>query len=150
MFCGLGVSRTGETDAKLVGVARRAGVSTGAVSNVLNRPEVVAEPTRIRVLEAIEALGFTRGGGAVDQAWHWRRNGHITRERREELMANLTAEWEAALDARLAMCPTSSVAVLQRAVAGASEGSPVGAAGRGIPRSSPRFLPRGPGNHSEA
>jgi integrase len=192
----------------VVDVARRADVSTGTVSNVINRPDIVAEATRARVREAIEALGFTRGGGAVDQAEHWRRNGfatwlftpavsgwypkkapqaarpvpvladpwpgvpargrgaqvradscwvpiakgltphglrhthktrmegfrtppklmdermghidgsvqarytHITREMREELMASLTAEWEASLDARSAMCPTSPVAVL--------------------------------------
>ncbi len=158
--------------------------------------------------EAIEVLGFTRGGGSVDLAAHWRRNGfatwlftsaasgwypkkapqearpvpllvtpwpgvpalgrgastradacwvpiakgltphglrhahktrmegfrtppklmdermghvdgsvqarysHITREMRQALMANLTEEWEAALDARLTMCATSPVAVL--------------------------------------
>ncbi|MGX9887428.1 LacI family DNA-binding transcriptional regulator [Streptomyces sp. NPDC002276] len=208
VFCGQGVSRTGETGAKIVDVARRAGVSTGTVSNVLNRPDVVGEVTRARVREAIEALGFTRGGGAVDQAAHWRRNGfatwlftpaasgwypkkapqearpvpllaeplpgvpargrgaqaradacwvpiakgltphglrythktrmegfrtppklmderlghidgsvqarytHITREMRRELMEALTAEWEAALDARLTMSHTSPVAAL--------------------------------------
>ncbi|MCX4989479.1 MULTISPECIES: LacI family DNA-binding transcriptional regulator [unclassified Streptomyces] len=208
VFRGQGVSRTGETGAKLVDVARRAGVSTGTVSNVLNRPDAVAEATRARVREAIEALGFSRGGGAVDQAAHWRRNGfatwlftpaasgwypkkapqearpvpllaepwpgvpargrgaharadtcwmpiakgltphglrhtaktrmegfrtppklmdermghidgsvqarysHITRQMREDLMAQLTAEWEAALDLRLAMCSTSPVTVL--------------------------------------
>jgi integrase len=208
VFRGQGVSRTGETGAKVVDVARRAGVSTGTVSNVLNRPDAVAEATRVRVREAIEVLGFTRGGGAVDQAAHWRRNGfatwlftpaasgwypkkapqearpvpvlaepwpgvpargrgaqaradacwvpiakgltphglrhthktrmegfrtppklmdermghidgsvqarysHITRQMREDLMAALTAEWEAALDARLAMSLTSPVAVL--------------------------------------
>jgi hypothetical protein len=78
VFRGQGVSRTGETGAKVVDVARRAGVSTGTVSNVLNRPEAVAEATRARVREAIEALGFARGGGAVDQAAHWRRNGFAT------------------------------------------------------------------------
>ncbi|WP_307181775.1 LacI family DNA-binding transcriptional regulator [Streptomyces canus] len=208
VFRGQGISRTGETGAKVVDVARRAGVSTGTVSNVLNRPDAVAEATRVRVREAIDALGFTRGGGAVDQAAHWRRNGfatwlftpaasgwypkkapqearpvpvladpwpgvpargrgaqaradacwlpiakgltphglrhthktrmeefrtppklmdermghidgsvqarysHITRQMREDLMAHLTAEWETALDDRLAMCPTSPVAVL--------------------------------------
>ncbi|MFF1679064.1 LacI family DNA-binding transcriptional regulator [Streptomyces sp. NPDC058256] len=208
VFRGQGISRTGETGAKVVDVARRTGVSTGTVSNVLNRPHTVAEPTMARVREAIDALGFTRGGGAVDQAAHWRRNGfatwlftpaasgwypkkapqearpvpllanpwpgvpargrgaharadacwvsiakgltphglrhthktrmegfrtppklmderlghidgsvqarysHITQEMRAELMADLTAEWEAALDARLTMCPTSPVLVL--------------------------------------
>ncbi len=37
---------------------------------------------------------------------------HITREMRQELLANLTAEWEASLDFWLAMCHTSPVAVL--------------------------------------
>lgn len=39
-------------------VASHAGVSVGTVSNVLNRPEIVAPATRSRVLEAIAALGF--------------------------------------------------------------------------------------------
>ncbi|MFG2777546.1 LacI family DNA-binding transcriptional regulator [Streptomyces prunicolor] len=208
VFRGQGVSRTGETGAKVADVARRAGVSTGTVSNVLNRPDAVAESTRARVREAIDALGFTRGGGAVDQAAHWRRNGfatwlftpaasgwypkkapqearpvpllaepwpgvpargrgaqaradacwvpvakgltphglrhthktrmegfrtppklmdermghidgsvqarytHITRDMRAELLVSLTAEWEASLDARLAMSTRSPVAVL--------------------------------------
>ena len=41
-------------------VAARAGVAIGTVSNVLNRPELVAEPTRRRVLAAIEELGYVR------------------------------------------------------------------------------------------
>ncbi|HLI06481.1 MAG TPA: substrate-binding domain-containing protein [Ktedonobacteraceae bacterium] len=45
-------------------VARRAGVSLGTVSNVLNRPEIVAEETRQRVLQAIEEIGFVRNGSA--------------------------------------------------------------------------------------
>ena len=48
---------------KLVGVkdvAARAGVSVGTVSNVLNRPDVVAEATRRAVLQAIAELGFVR------------------------------------------------------------------------------------------
>jgi DNA-binding LacI/PurR family transcriptional regulator len=45
-------------------VARRAGVSLGTVSNVLNRPEVVAEQTRRRVLAAIEELGYIRNDSA--------------------------------------------------------------------------------------
>jgi LacI family repressor for deo operon, udp, cdd, tsx, nupC, and nupG len=39
-------------------VAKRARVSTATVSRVLSRPEVVAETTRRRVLQAIERLGF--------------------------------------------------------------------------------------------
>jgi LacI family transcriptional regulator len=45
-------------------VARRAGVSVGTVSNVLNRPEAVSEATRQRVLDAIDALGFVRNESA--------------------------------------------------------------------------------------
>jgi DNA-binding LacI/PurR family transcriptional regulator len=45
-------------------VARQAGVSLGTVSNVLNRPEVVAVQTRQRVLDAIEALGYVRNDSA--------------------------------------------------------------------------------------
>jgi LacI family transcriptional regulator len=41
-------------------VAAHAGVSVGTVSNVLNRPEIVARPTRDRVHAAIKALGFVR------------------------------------------------------------------------------------------
>ncbi|QGN35244.1 substrate-binding domain-containing protein [Microlunatus sp. Gsoil 973] len=45
-------------------VAERAGVALGTVSNVLNRPQKVAEPTRKRVLAAIDELGFVRNDAA--------------------------------------------------------------------------------------
>jgi LacI family transcriptional regulator len=45
-------------------VARRAGVSVGTVSNVLNRPDLVATDTRRRVLDTIDALGFVRNESA--------------------------------------------------------------------------------------
>jgi LacI family transcriptional regulator len=45
-------------------VARRAGVSLGTVSNVLNHPELVAEGTRARVQRTIDELGFVRNGSA--------------------------------------------------------------------------------------
>lgn len=45
-------------------VARHAGVSVGTVSNVLNRPDVVAPATRQRVLDAISELGFVRNEAA--------------------------------------------------------------------------------------
>lgn len=45
-------------------VAREAGVSLGTVSNVLNRPEIVAETTRSRVLAVIDSLGYVRAEGA--------------------------------------------------------------------------------------
>jgi hypothetical protein len=40
------------------------------------------------------------------------RYGHVTPGMRRRLTAGLTEQWEAALDARLAMCPTSPVRVL--------------------------------------
>ncbi|MFC0434147.1 LacI family DNA-binding transcriptional regulator [Kutzneria buriramensis] len=45
-------------------VAALAGVSIGTVSNVLNRPDVVADETRRKVLAAIEELGFVRNESA--------------------------------------------------------------------------------------
>src|SRR5438477_3909695 len=45
-------------------VAKRAGVSLGTVSNVLNRPEIVALQTRQRVQQAIDEIGFIRNGSA--------------------------------------------------------------------------------------
>jgi LacI family transcriptional regulator len=45
-------------------VAETAGVSIGTVSNVLNRPEVVAPQTRARVQKAINELGFVRNESA--------------------------------------------------------------------------------------
>jgi DNA-binding LacI/PurR family transcriptional regulator len=45
-------------------VAKRAGVSVGTVSNVLNRPDMVAEATRIRVRSVIDELGFIRNESA--------------------------------------------------------------------------------------
>ena len=45
-------------------VAKRAGVSLGTVSNVLNRPDIVADETRERVRAAIAEIGFVRNGSA--------------------------------------------------------------------------------------
>ncbi|HEY6738381.1 MAG TPA: LacI family DNA-binding transcriptional regulator, partial [Actinopolymorphaceae bacterium] len=45
-------------------VAKLAGVSVGTVSNVLNRPSLVAEQTRAKVEDAIKQLGFVRNGPA--------------------------------------------------------------------------------------
>jgi len=46
------------------GRARRAGVSVGTTSNVLNRPELVWPETRAKVLAAIDELGFVRNESA--------------------------------------------------------------------------------------
>lgn len=48
----------------IVDVAALAGVSTGTVSNVLNRPHRVSELTKERVRVAIERTGFIRNGNA--------------------------------------------------------------------------------------
>jgi len=53
-----------ETPVSIREVAALAGVSVGTVSNVLNRPDVVAEPTRRRVQDAIKKLGFIRNESA--------------------------------------------------------------------------------------
>jgi len=45
-------------------VARHAGVAIGTVSNTLNNPDKVAEPTRRRVLASIAELGFVRNDAA--------------------------------------------------------------------------------------
>ncbi|MDX2812539.1 LacI family DNA-binding transcriptional regulator [Streptomyces sp. PA03-5A] len=45
-------------------VARQAGVSVGTVSNVINRPGMVSEDTRARVLSVIEQLGYVRSESA--------------------------------------------------------------------------------------
>jgi LacI family repressor for deo operon, udp, cdd, tsx, nupC, and nupG len=46
-------------------VARRAGVSTATVSRVLSRPDIVAPPTRKRVMQAVEVLGYTPNAAAA-------------------------------------------------------------------------------------
>jgi LacI family transcriptional regulator len=45
-------------------VARHAGVSVGTVSNVINRPDLVSEETRRRVLAVIDRLGYVRSESA--------------------------------------------------------------------------------------
>jgi len=45
-------------------VAERAGVSTGTISNVLNHPESVSEPTRQHILKVMDEMNFVRDGSA--------------------------------------------------------------------------------------
>jgi len=61
--------------ARLVDVARRAGVSTGTLSNVLNRPATVPKGTREQVQAAVAELGYVRTGATGELAAHWRRTG---------------------------------------------------------------------------
>ncbi len=49
---------------KIVDVARRAGVSPATVSRVLTQPALVSSQTRVRVSEAVSALGYLRDGAA--------------------------------------------------------------------------------------
>jgi LacI family transcriptional regulator len=46
-------------------VADQAGVSVATVSNALNRPEKVAEETRVRIQQVIDDSGFIRNGAAA-------------------------------------------------------------------------------------
>lgn len=50
--------RQGAAMTTLMDVARAAGVSKATASRALQRPELVAEPTRLRVLDAAQRLGF--------------------------------------------------------------------------------------------
>src|SRR5688572_23273612 len=45
-------------------VAKRAGVSIATVSRVLSRPDVVAPGTRLKVLKAVEHLGYAPNSAA--------------------------------------------------------------------------------------
>ncbi len=49
---------------RVVDVARRAGVSTGTVSSVLNRPAAVSEATRAKVELVMRELGYVPRGGS--------------------------------------------------------------------------------------
>ncbi|PPF79299.1 LacI family transcriptional regulator [Subtercola sp. Z020] len=57
-------ARLGLPQPNMADVARHAGVAIGTVSNTLNNPEKVREPTRRRVLASIDALGFVRNDAA--------------------------------------------------------------------------------------
>ncbi|ASU83528.1 LacI family DNA-binding transcriptional regulator [Nocardiopsis gilva YIM 90087] len=65
------VSRSGPS---LKAVATEAGVSTGTVYNVLNRPDVVRASTRARVEAAIANLGFTSAPTTRATEAHWTRS----------------------------------------------------------------------------
>ncbi|MFE6408473.1 LacI family DNA-binding transcriptional regulator [Streptomyces sp. NPDC057837] len=78
VFTGRGAGGQRQPGPTLRQVAEAAGVSTGTVSNVLNRPDRVAERTRVRVEKTIAELGFVRQAGPAREAAHWRRSGHAT------------------------------------------------------------------------
>ncbi len=66
--------------AKLVDVVRGAEVSAATVSNVLNRPDTVAERTRIWAETAIVELGYVRAGQTGEPAAHRNESGPVSRE----------------------------------------------------------------------
>lgn len=76
VFSGRGQGGTRQPGPTLRAVAELAKVSTGTVSNVLNRPDAVAQATRERVEKAIAELGFVRQTSPAREAAHWRRSGH--------------------------------------------------------------------------
>jgi integrase len=76
VYSGRGVGGSRRPGPTLRQVAELAGVSTGTVSNVLNRPEMVAAKTRTTVEKAIAEVGFVRQVGPTREAAHWRRSGH--------------------------------------------------------------------------
>ncbi|MFB9179933.1 LacI family DNA-binding transcriptional regulator [Dactylosporangium sucinum] len=57
---------------RLADVARRAGVSTGTASAVLNGRDSVAAATILRVQEAVADLGYVSGAVDGPTAAHWR------------------------------------------------------------------------------
>ena len=76
VYSGRGVGGSRREGPTLRDIAILAKVSTGTVSNVLNRPDAVAPQTRLKVEKAIAELGFVRPAGQQREAWHWRRSGH--------------------------------------------------------------------------
>jgi LacI family transcriptional regulator len=80
-------------------VARRAGVSIGTVSNVLNRPDLVAPATRQRVLEAISTLGYVRNDSARQlRAGHSRTVAVVVLDVSNPFFTDVVRGAEAALD----------------------------------------------------
>ena len=63
---------------RLIDVARRAEVSVGTASTVLNHPASVPETTRTKVELACAELGYVPNSRSEDSAAHWRRNGFAT------------------------------------------------------------------------
>jgi hypothetical protein len=63
---------------RMADVARRAGVSVGSVSAVLNQRSSVAEATRTKVEAAVADLGYVPGSVGEVLAPHWRCNGFAT------------------------------------------------------------------------
>jgi LacI family transcriptional regulator len=97
-------------------VAQRAGVSTGTVSNVLNRPDQVAPTTRQRVLDAIADLGFVRNEAARQlRAGHSRMIGLVVLDVGNPFFTDIaTGVEQAALEAGLSVILCNSAGSAQR------------------------------------
>ena len=77
-------------------VASHAGVSVATVSNVLNRPEIVAQQTRDRVNASIRQLGFVRNESARQlRAGRSRTVGLVVLDVRNPFFTDLAAGAEA-------------------------------------------------------
>ena len=50
-------------------IANELGVTVGTVSHVLNGINDISEPTRLRVLETAERLGYVSNNAAVSLRW---------------------------------------------------------------------------------
>ena len=80
-------------------VAAVAGVSVGTVSNVLNRPHLVAESTRTRVQQVIAELGFVRNESARQlRAGHSRAVGLVVIDAANPFFSDVAAGVEDELD----------------------------------------------------
>ncbi len=87
------------TSSSIKEVARRAGVSIGTVSNVLNRPDLVAPATRQRVLDAISTLGYVRNDSARQlRAGHSRTVAVVVLDVANPFFTDVVRGAEAALD----------------------------------------------------
>lgn len=106
------------TTASVREVARRAGVSVGTVSNVLNRPEIVAPTTRQRVLDAIAELDFIRNESArALRAGRSRNIGLVVLDVANPFFTDLARGAEAVADAFgavLTLCNSGQDAIRER------------------------------------
>ncbi len=96
----------------------RAGVSLGTVSNVLNRPDIVAPATRKRVMAAIDELGFVRNEAARTlRAGTSRTIGLVVLDARNPFFTDVARGAEAVADKQgflISLCNTSEDASRER------------------------------------
>src|SRR6185437_14636060 len=97
-------------------VADRAGVAIGTVSNVLNKPELVAPDTRRRVEDAIAEIGFVRNDAARQlRGGNAQAIGLVTLDTDNPFFTEVARGVEAAVDeANLMLFLCSSAGSLER------------------------------------